>query len=705
MLMFAFYKKHLNAKKIVLLGVFTTFAPGSFADKSHADKNKSEVSEEVTVIGSKIPKKTLELTHSVTVVNEIQIENQAFTDVTEILRQQVGLEFKQTGGPGQFNYLKLRGLSSRNVLIVLDGVKINKPSSGDTGNLLSQLDPKSIERIEILRGPQATLYGANNSAGVIVIITKSGHSSSARVGAEVGSLSWRKAHGSLRNSTAIGSGELAYSLNASNTDSDNTYEYEYFEDTTLQGKLSYEHEVFSLGVNALSVDNAFGYAELDENSSDLDSRAEHWAFQTPDPEQFSETTQQVYSFFAEHYLTEALSQKLQISQTKNTYSINDPDNGLLGLQTANVGGIVVERDVDGNIINESVTGDALYIYDRRWPGIALSPLDLSDPANAIGDIKADYEDQTDQFNYDLLYDGELFSLITGLEHLKQAANQRGSYGEADNEDSQTSFYVNGDLKLLDSALIFALGARYDDYESWGEQATGNVGISWQITGRTSFYANAGTSYTPATLSQLFNPTYGDSSLTPEEGTTFEVGLRQSALDDYLALEATYWNTQIDNVIFYDFSVPNDRAFSGFGQYNNGAEARSSGLELQASYQLSDTLSVDGNYTYTDSETRAVDADWQRTVQIAKNKGNLGLGYDIGVYNIGLNAYYSGPRLRWKGDIEMKEYVRLDLSSRYRFDNGLALSMRIENLLDETIEEGLGYQEPGLYAIVGFDYNF
>jgi iron complex outermembrane receptor protein len=53
---------------------------------------------------------------------------------------------------------------------------------------------------------------------------------------------------------------------------------------------------------------------------------------------------------------------------------------------------------------------------------------------------------------------------------------------------------------------------------------------------------------------------------------------------------------------------------------------------------------------------------------------------------------------------MKEYVRIDFSSRYSLTDALAVTTRVENLLDEDIEEGLGYEEPGVYAIVGVDYS-
>lgn len=654
----------------------------------------AESTEEILVVGSKIPKKVVELTHSVSVVDEEEIENESFTDVTEILRKEVGLEFKQSGGVGQFNYLKLRGLSSKYVLIVVDGVKINKPSSGNTGNLLSQLDPDNIESIEILRGPQATLYGANNSAGVISITTKDGNKPVTQIGAEFGSLNWRKLKGALRNTVSAGNGKVIYSLNISDTDSDNTHKYEFFEDRTLQGKLSYEQEKLKIGLTAFDADNSFGSAELDETYSKLTSRAQHWAYQTPDPRNTSSTTQKVHSLFTEYEFSDQWSHRLQVSQAKNTYEINDPFDGFLGTQVATIDGIV----------EGAKKGDTLYIYDRLFPGIYTEKLDLSDPSNSASDVLANYEDKTNQYNYDIRFRGDIFNFIAGIERLAQKAKQYGSYGNSNAKDSQVSYYTNGDVRLLDENLVLALGVRHDDYNSWGGQTTGNIGASWQI-GVTNIYTNYGTSFTPATLNELYSVTYGDSSITPGEGKTYELGIRQTAINERLSLEATYWNTKIDNAVIYDSTKENPRSFSGFGQYNNAQKLETSGVELQVAFEISDSITLDGNYTYTDSRGRKKDQDWQRTVQIARNKANLGLYYDNNALNLGVNAYYAGPRLRWNGDVEMKEYVRVDLSGRYKFDSGLALSARIENLLDEDIEEGLGYEEPGIYAIAGIDYKF
>lgn len=652
--------------------------------------------EEVVVKGTKIPKSVTEMTHSVTVVDELEIRNQAFTDVTEILRQQAGLEFKQAGGVGQYNYIKLRGLGAGDVLVVIDGVKINRPSGGDTGHLLSQIDPEIIESVEILRGPQATLYGANASAGVIVINTKSGEEASASLGLEAGSQDWRKASASLRGAQAIGQGDWQYSLNLSDTDSDNVHDEEFFEDRTIQLKTSYEVGTVRLGVSVFDVDNRFGFAELNENSVFLSSRDQHWAYQTPDPDQYNDNRQSIYNIYLEHSISERLSHKVSFSRMENEYSSHDADNGLLGTEVASVDGV----------IPGARKGDILYIYDLRSPGIYLSPLDLGDPANAAFPTNAFYQDESDQVDYNLLYRGQGFDLLGGVEYIDQAASQWGSYGDSDNEDSQMSYYISGNLHLLEDRLVLSLGARTDDYESWGTETTGNIGLAWHVNAQTTLYGNAGTSFKPATMSQLFNPSYGDASLSPESGETMEVGIRRNSLDDRLSVEATYWLTQIDDVVFYDYSLPNPQnPYGGFGRYNNGQEAETSGLELTFSYRLLDSLTLDGNYTYTDSRKKPVGGDWGRSVQIARNKGNLGLQYAVDSLVFGVNTYYSGPRLRWNRDVEMKEYVRVDLSARYAMSDKLSFSLRVENLFDEDIEEGLGYEEPGLYGVFGVNYDF
>lgn len=132
----------------------------------------SSTVDEVVVTATKIERPARYVTDSVTVITAEEIRERNFTDTTEILRQTAGIAFKQAGGPGQFNYPKVRGFGAGHFLVVVDGVKINEGLFPGVGNFIGQIDPKLIERIEILRGPQADLYGSDSTAGVIAITTK-----------------------------------------------------------------------------------------------------------------------------------------------------------------------------------------------------------------------------------------------------------------------------------------------------------------------------------------------------------------------------------------------------------------------------------------------------------------------------------------------------------------------------------------------------
>ena len=188
---------------------------------------QGRVDEEIVVTSTKLEKRISDLTQSVTIIDEEQIKLNAYTDFTEVLRETAGIEFRQVGGPGQFNHPKMRGFATSAILVVLDGVKINEASSGGVGHLIGQIAPSSIERVEILRGPQAVLYGANSTAGVISITTKSGHTRDGSLDVEAGSLDWRRGALSIRNTVAAADGDLAYSLNVSKLDSGNVHPLEY----------------------------------------------------------------------------------------------------------------------------------------------------------------------------------------------------------------------------------------------------------------------------------------------------------------------------------------------------------------------------------------------------------------------------------------------------------------------------------------------
>lgn len=633
--------------------------------------------DELVVRSTKLGKSVTELTQSVTIVNEAEISQKAYSDFTEVLRNQAGIEFKQAGGPGQFNYPKMRGFGTSDILVVVDGVKINEPSSGGVGNLLGQIDPASIERVEILRGPQAVLYGANSTAGVISITTKSGQTRSAGFGVEAGSLDWHRASASYRDSVEAGDGELSFSFNASRIDSNGVHRDEYSRDSTLQAKVGYERERIGFGINAWQTDNEFQYAELDEAYC-CQTMETWWAFQTPDPVQYSATKDTILGAYFRHDITDVWSQRVQFGSMNKSFDTIDTPDGLLGYHAA---------PFDDFFFNGQIfaRGAPVPVYD------------------GTANIASFSKNESTQLDYNLVMNGERIGALFGVEVLDQKARQWGSFGASDNDEGISSFYANSEFDLGER-VVLSLGMRSDDYDSWGRENTGNVGIAIELGRSTTLYSNFGTSFTAPTMSQLFNPTYGVPTLRPQDGETSELGVRHLVGDGKLEIEGTFWHSDLNDVIAYDGALANPRAPSGFGQYTNRDRMRTQGLELSWRYGITESLALTGNYTYTESESKAP-SGWIRTVQIAKNKGNLGIDLSRDKLYFSANAYYAGPRLRWAGDVENPSYWRIDTTARLSFTDSLSAFVRIENLFDEDIVEDLGYLQPGRYGVIGLQYKF
>jgi len=109
---------------------------------------------------------------SVSVITEKEIANSKSPLLLDVLRQTPGLEVTRVGPMGGGTSLFLRGASSAQTLVFVDGVRMNSPTSG--GFDFANLTTDNIERVEILRGPQSTLYGSAAMGGVVNIITKKG---------------------------------------------------------------------------------------------------------------------------------------------------------------------------------------------------------------------------------------------------------------------------------------------------------------------------------------------------------------------------------------------------------------------------------------------------------------------------------------------------------------------------------------------------
>src|SRR2546426_6733717 len=153
---------------------------------------------------------------SVSVIDSQDIEHKQIERVSDALREVPGLAVVQTGTPGQLTSVFMRGLPSQDMQVLLDGIPINQGLAGqfDFANLTTD----DIDRIEVARGPQSTVYGPRALAGVVQIFTKQGTGEPGFTFSSEGG-SYDTFRESLESDGKLG--EFDYSIGASRLDTDN----------------------------------------------------------------------------------------------------------------------------------------------------------------------------------------------------------------------------------------------------------------------------------------------------------------------------------------------------------------------------------------------------------------------------------------------------------------------------------------------------
>lgn len=126
----------------------------------------------VVVTGTRIPIELDKSPTATSIITAEDIEQKQARTVADILRDQAGVDISRTGQPGGQTTLFMRGANGGHTLVLIDGVRVNRPFD-NTFNF-ADLSTDNIERIEILRGPQSTIYGSEAMGGVINIVTKTG---------------------------------------------------------------------------------------------------------------------------------------------------------------------------------------------------------------------------------------------------------------------------------------------------------------------------------------------------------------------------------------------------------------------------------------------------------------------------------------------------------------------------------------------------
>ena len=297
-------------KKIRTAGVLLVTAAMLATLPAGAAQNLSTV----VVTASRIAEDPARTSADITIISEEEIERAQADSVAELLRHQAGINIASTGGPGKSTSLYMRGGNSGHVLVLINGVRVGAASTGAFD--WSLISPEDVERIEVVRGPQSSLYGADAMSGVIQIFTKSGEGArKLRFSGEGGSLSSWRGQTQLTGSTEEG---LSYALTASGrrtagvSVAANGSEADPFRQTQLSGRFGMDLGDATVELTARQVEGRNG---LDGGWVLADTL--NWN---------SNSRQSVFSAKISYPLLDNWESSLQVSRSADDVTGHDPAN-------------------------------------------------------------------------------------------------------------------------------------------------------------------------------------------------------------------------------------------------------------------------------------------------------------------------------------------------------------------------------------------
>lgn len=613
--------------------------------------------EEVVVTANRLETATNEVGSSITVITAEDIEERQQTFLLDVLRSVPSIDVVQSGGPGSTTSVFMRGANSEHTLLLLDGIELNDPSAPGGGYDFANLPTDNIERIEVLRGPQSTLYGSRAMGGVINIITKRGTGKpTGFFSAQGGSFSTTAEKAGISGGTDL----YNYSLGLSRFDTDG----------------------FSVAAKKYGNTEKDGYG-----NSSVNSRLG-----------ITPTRNLSVAFLVNYLKSEA-----------------DLDN------SGGVGG-----DDPNNIQKSEQTSFRsqadLALFDNRWEqrlGISFNKLNREndndvDPAHPSDLSRASYDSKSVTLDWQhTLHLHETNSLTLGIEHKKETAESSyyseyawgpNTYTNSSPWDEQsaniTGYYLQDQLRFWD-AWFTTLGVRLDDHTRFGKEATYRVTSAYTIKPTaTTFKGSYGTAFKAPTLYQLYAPSGGEENLNPEKNTGWDLGIEQALAGRKVTVGATYFHNDFEDLIDW-YSDPDYTK----SKYININRATTQGVELTATLRPLEELTLRAGYTYTKTEDNESGLELLRR---PKNKisfdGNYRFLKDA---NVNLGIIYVGTRtdLVYPNRVKMSGYTLVNLAAAYDITKNLQVFGRIDNLLDKSYEEVVGYGTPGLSAFAGLKASF
>ena len=188
----------------VFSAIFFSTTPHAEPGSSAPGPSSSTPLANIIVTATRTPQSANDTLAQVAVITRDDIEAAGSATLVELLQRKAGVEIRSTGGPGQPSGVLIRGASSGQTLLLVDGLRVGSVTAGSPA--FENIPLELIERIEVVKGPLSGLYGSDAIGGVVQIFTRSDYHSRLSADAGVGSYSTRTFNAgftAIQNGTAL----------------------------------------------------------------------------------------------------------------------------------------------------------------------------------------------------------------------------------------------------------------------------------------------------------------------------------------------------------------------------------------------------------------------------------------------------------------------------------------------------------------------
>ena len=538
----------MSMKKIIYL---ITSLPAFHFAAAQSDSAKTGRLDEVVVTAAKANIKQSETGKIVTVLNQQFLNNNPGRTLSELLNSQAGFFLNGANNTLGTNIdAYFRGADAGNLLIVVDGIPVYDPSEPNNVFDLNSIPLDQIERIEILKGGQSTLWGSDAVAGVVQIFLKKETKKQIAANASISYGSYNTLHAGAGINGTIQ--KMGYYLQYNHITSDgisaaydSTGKQNFDKDGYRQDNVQAElHYAFNDHLNLKVFGNFSTY------HNDLDEAAF-----TDDKDYTAKNGNNLGAFYLTYH--------------KNKFTWN-----LLGsYQQAKR--IFVDDSAD--------ISSPYYKYEKgEYIGNATS-------AETFGNIRF-----TDHIQ-----------LISGFQFMHQSTDQSylsiGDYGPYESSISRDSGNINlysAYASLLVTNLHgfnFEAGGRINNHSIYGNNATYTINPSLNIGDHSKVFVNISSGYKIPTLYQLFSE-YGNRGLKPENSTTYELGMQTELADRRIFIRVAAFKRDSRNlIIFYTDTT------TFFSQYVNRDKQNDYGFEIENAVHIANFIQWSNNFSYVDGK--------------------------------------------------------------------------------------------------------